>query len=371
MRIDVDDVHDSVQGNVPDGLRAGEAGVSDALGAAAPAPGRDAREVRGPGAVVATEHGYEQQGPATADEGRAGEWARRDLARREPAGSDPAGGEPGEGGPAEGGRPAPLRVDAQRNLEHVLRAAREVFGELGYGAPMEDVARRARVGVGTVYRRFPSKHVLVQRIAQEETERLTAQARAALRHEEEPWPALARFLRTSAASGAGRLLPPEVLRVGVAPAHGRTEPSVADAGAAALGEPAMGEPVGAESVVGERRVPEQRRPEPTAVAGDEGASGGAAPQGLISGVPEAPAEAGPTGGGGEGEAGLTELLDVVGQLVRRAREAGDLRADVTVADMLLVISTAAPVLPDAEQQEQASDRLLEILLEGLRSRPAA
>ena len=116
----------------------------------------------------------------------------------------------------DGARSAPLRVDAQRNLEHVLRAAREVFGELGYGAPMEDVARRARVGVGTVYRRFPSKDVLVRRIAEEETSRLTDQARAALGQEDEPWSALSRFLRTSVASGAGRLLPPQVLRVGVA-----------------------------------------------------------------------------------------------------------------------------------------------------------
>ncbi|CAO0836076.1 hypothetical protein SMICM17S_08227 [Streptomyces microflavus] len=97
----------------------------------------------------------------------------------------------------------------------MLRAAREVFGELGYGAPMEDVARRARVGVGTVYRRFPSKDVLVRRIAEEETSRLTEQARTALGQEEEPWSALSRFLRTSVASGAGRLLPPQVLRVGV------------------------------------------------------------------------------------------------------------------------------------------------------------
>ncbi|MCZ9341100.1 TetR/AcrR family transcriptional regulator, partial [Streptomyces sp. TRM76130] len=96
------------------------------------------------------------------------------------------------------------------------RAAREVFGELGYGAPMEDVARRARVGVGTVYRRFPSKDVLVRRIAEEETNRLTDQARTALGQEDEPWSALSRFLRTSVASGAGRLLPPQVLRVGVA-----------------------------------------------------------------------------------------------------------------------------------------------------------
>ena len=119
-------------------------------------------------------------------------------------------------GPGNGSRTTPLRVDAQRNLEHVLRAAREVFGELGYGAPMEDVARRARVGVGTVYRRFPSKDVLVRRIAEEETSRLTDQARTALGQEDEPWSALSRFLRTSVASGAGRLLPPQVLRVGVA-----------------------------------------------------------------------------------------------------------------------------------------------------------
>src|SRR4051812_32527029 len=116
-------------------------------------------------------------------------------------------------GRADAARAAPLRVDAQRNLEHVLRAAREVFGELGYGAPMEDVARRARVGVGTVYRRFPSKDVLVRRIAEEETARLTEQARTALGQEDEAWSALARFLRTSVASGAGRLLPPQVLRV--------------------------------------------------------------------------------------------------------------------------------------------------------------
>ena len=41
------------------------------------------------------------------------------------------------GGRPDGTRTTPLRVDAQRNLEHVLRAAREVFGELGYGAPVE------------------------------------------------------------------------------------------------------------------------------------------------------------------------------------------------------------------------------------------
>ena len=69
------------------------------------------------------------------------------------------------------------------------------------------------------------------------------------------------------------------------------------------------------------------------------------------------------------DAGVGTLLDVVGQLVDRAREAGELRGDVSVADVLLVIATAAPALPDAAQQAAASARLLDILLEGLRSRP--
>ncbi|MDT0440442.1 MULTISPECIES: TetR/AcrR family transcriptional regulator [Streptomyces] len=228
------------------------------------------------------------------------------------------------GGRGESSRSAPLRVDAQRNLEHVLRAAREVFGELGYGAPMEDVARRARVGVGTVYRRFPSKDVLVRRIAEEETSRLTEQARAALGQEDEPWSALSRFLRTSVASGAGRLLPPQVLRVGVADEQG---------GAGA----------------DEARVPQQR---------SQPASGELR---LVqdSGPSVLP----------DDDTGAAALLEVVGKLVDRARASGALRPDVSVSDVLLVIATAAPALPDAAQQAAASARLLDILLEGLRSRP--
>ncbi|MFD3912382.1 TetR/AcrR family transcriptional regulator [Streptomyces sp. NPDC058603] len=241
-------------------------------------------------------------------------------------------GVPGSGGP---GRSAPLRVDAQRNLEHVLRAAREVFGELGYGAPMEDVARRARVGVGTVYRRFPSKDVLVRRIAEEETSRLTDQARTALGQEDEPWSALSRFLRTSVASGAGRLLPPQVLRVG------------ADAEDESAGRVAP-DAVAGRVAQDEARVPQQRqagRPELRVVG-----------QRLSAEDLDDP--------------GAVELLEVVGQLVERARAAGELRGDVTVADVLLVIATPAPALPDAAHQAAASARLLDILLEGLRSRPA-
>ncbi|NEC90413.1 TetR/AcrR family transcriptional regulator [Streptomyces sp. SID12501] len=249
-------------------------------------------------------------------------------------------------GRGEGSRTAPLRVDAQRNLEHVLRAAREVFGELGYGAPMEDVARRARVGVGTVYRRFPSKDVLVRRIAEEETSRLTDQARAALGQEDEPWSALSRFLRTSVASGAGRLLPPQILRVGVA-----DDDSSVDSGGSGVSR-GSGDSGGLG--LDEARVPQQRA---------QPAGGGLGPGELRLVSDDAAAAA------LADDAGAVALLDVVGRLVDRAREAGALRPDVSVSDVLLVIATAAPSLPDAAQQAAASSRLLDILLEGLRSRP--
>ncbi|MEN3586381.1 TetR family transcriptional regulator [Streptomyces sp. ZYX-F-203] len=226
-------------------------------------------------------------------------------------------------------RTAPLRVDAQRNLEHVLRAAREVFGELGYGAPMEDVARRARVGVGTVYRRFPSKDVLVRRIAAEETARLTEQARSALEQESRAFMALSRFLRLAVASGAGRLLPPEVLRVGV----------VKD-------DPRVGEPL----------------PPPRRSTGGLRTPAAAAAPGVPRGPGSLPVHPGVPA------AGTAALLEVVGRLVERARSAGELRPDVSVSDVLLVMATPAPTLPDPARQTAASGRLLDILLDGLRSR---
>jgi len=56
----------------------------------------------------------------------------------------------------------PLRADAAANAERILRAAREVYGELGPDAPIETIARRAGVGERTLYRRFPTKAELVR-----------------------------------------------------------------------------------------------------------------------------------------------------------------------------------------------------------------
>ena len=69
------------------------------------------------------------------------------------------------------------RADALRNREKVLAAAAEVFAEQGTDASLEEVARRAGVGVGTLYRHFPTRAALVEHVYRDGVARLAAQAR--------------------------------------------------------------------------------------------------------------------------------------------------------------------------------------------------
>lgn len=74
----------------------------------------------------------------------------------------------------------PLRADARRNRALLLSAARDVFSEQGRDAQIDDVARRAGLGVGTVYRHFPTKEALLEALAIDKFERLHAMASEAL-----------------------------------------------------------------------------------------------------------------------------------------------------------------------------------------------
>jgi AcrR family transcriptional regulator len=96
----------------------------------------------------------------------------------------------------------PLRADARRNREKVLAAARVVFSEQGVDAQMDDVARRADVGVGTVYRHFPTKDALLQALAEELFEQLAAHAREMLELDD-PWEGFLRTMWFSAEKTAG------------------------------------------------------------------------------------------------------------------------------------------------------------------------
>ena len=73
-----------------------------------------------------------------------------------------------------------MRADARRNRERVLEAAEELFAEDGLKVQIEQVAQRARVGVGTVCRNFPTKQALVDAILTTRCESLLAAARQAL-----------------------------------------------------------------------------------------------------------------------------------------------------------------------------------------------
>jgi AcrR family transcriptional regulator len=89
------------------------------------------------------------------------------------------------------------RADARRNRVKVLEAAREQFARDGLDAQIDDIARSAGVGVGTLYRHFPTKEDLLQALADDRFEGLAASARAAL-EAEDPWQGFVEFMTYSA-----------------------------------------------------------------------------------------------------------------------------------------------------------------------------
>ncbi|WP_445403032.1 TetR/AcrR family transcriptional regulator [Streptomyces sp. LE64] len=87
-----------------------------------------------------------------------------------------------------------MRSDARRNYERLLGAARTAFAEHGTGASLEDVARRAGVGIGTLYRHFPNRHALMSAVFEDARDDLLARSRA-LSDDPQPCTALVAWLR--------------------------------------------------------------------------------------------------------------------------------------------------------------------------------
>jgi AcrR family transcriptional regulator len=105
----------------------------------------------------------------------------------------------------------PMRADARRNRERVLDAALHCFAADGLQAQMDDVACRAKVGVGTVYRHFPTKDALIEALADDYFARQNEAARAAL-EVEDAWEAFSGYVhRASDILGENRALA-QVLR---------------------------------------------------------------------------------------------------------------------------------------------------------------
>jgi AcrR family transcriptional regulator len=97
----------------------------------------------------------------------------------------------------------PLRADARRNREKVVAAASAAFAESGLEAQVEDIARRAGVGVGTVYRHFPTKEALVDALAEQLFERFADTMEAALEEQGDAWEIFSAAIRRAATMAAG------------------------------------------------------------------------------------------------------------------------------------------------------------------------
>ena len=87
----------------------------------------------------------------------------------------------------------PLRRDAERNRQRILEAARDAFAEGGLCVTLDEIAHRAGVGVGTVYRRFPDKEQLIDALFEEAIGEMAGLAEDALAADD-PWEGLVQFL---------------------------------------------------------------------------------------------------------------------------------------------------------------------------------
>jgi AcrR family transcriptional regulator len=195
----------------------------------------------------------------------------------------------GPGIAAVEGRPnRPLRADARRNRDRVLEAARSAFGAEGSDVSLDEIARRAGVGAGTVYRHFATKEALFEAVVFDRIGELVEEARA-LADEPDPGRAFASFIERLAREGA------------------------------------------------------IKRDLVEALASD----------GFHLQLGEAPI--------------FRALTDVLAELLHRAQRAGAVRSDVSVDDVVALLTGAAYAICHSRADDERTSRLLAIMYDGLRA----
>jgi AcrR family transcriptional regulator len=98
-----------------------------------------------------------------------------------------------------------VRADARRNLDKIVEAAAEVVAERGISAPMEAIAKRAGVGVGTLYRRFPDRAALIAALSRHYVTSVNEAVDAAVTSASDAWSAIRDFVDWVAEPGRGAL----------------------------------------------------------------------------------------------------------------------------------------------------------------------
>jgi AcrR family transcriptional regulator len=182
----------------------------------------------------------------------------------------------------------PLRADARRNRDSVLEAARAAFGAEGSDVSLDEIARRAGVGAGTVYRHFPTKEALFEAVVFDRIGELVEEARI-LADDPDPGLAFSSFVERLAREGALKRDLVEAL-----------------------------------------------------------ASGGIRLQ-----VGEAPI--------------LRTLIDVLAELLQRAQRANAVRGDISVDDVMAVLTGTAYSICQSRADDERTRRLLAIMHDGLRA----
>lgn len=104
-------------------------------------------------------------------------------------------------------KPRRTRADALRNREQLLRAAVDLMVEQGPAVPLEMIARRAQVGIATLYRHFPDRMVLLREVALDVLTQSAEAANAALAEEPDAFTALTRYLHDAIDLRIGMVMP--------------------------------------------------------------------------------------------------------------------------------------------------------------------
>jgi AcrR family transcriptional regulator len=188
--------------------------------------------------------------------------------------------------------PRAQRADAKRNIERLLEAARAAIAKDGPDASLDDIARDAGVGSGTLYRHFPTRVALLEAVYREEVERLCAQGDRLLESDLEPGEALSDWLRAYVSFGAMK--------------RGLMGPL-------------------------------------TSTLGQD--------SGLFASC-------------------KSMVMATGGRLVERAQQAGAIRDDIGLTDVLTLVSAIAHAGELTREGSDLSDRLLTVAIDGLRRQPA-
>ena len=100
-----------------------------------------------------------------------------------------------------------MRADARENVLRLLAAARDVFIEQGAGAPLDEIARRAGIGIATLYRRFPDRQALIRAVTLDAMRRSADDARRAAATEPDPFSALVRYMHDAIDTRTAAVIP--------------------------------------------------------------------------------------------------------------------------------------------------------------------